>query len=91
MLYQRGVFLNRCFEAVNIERPEMVRRIHEEYLQAGAMVLTANAFGANRLKLDVHGQSEHFEAINRAEVRIAREVAGGRAYVAGSVGPTDSI
>ena len=88
MLYQRGVFLNRCFEAVNIERPEMVRRIHEEYLQAGAMVLTANTFGANRLKLDVHGQSEHFEAINRAGVRIAREVAGGRAYVAGSVGPT---
>ena len=52
MLYQRGIFLNRCFEAVNLEQPELVGRIHQEYLQAGAQVITANTFGSGRLKLE---------------------------------------
>jgi len=88
VLYERGVFLNRCFEKVSIEQPEMVRSIHEEYLRAGARVLTTNTFGSGRFKLEKHGLLDEFEEINRASVRIARQVAGGRAYVAGSVGPT---
>ncbi len=88
MLYQRGVFVNRCFELVSVEQPEMVRQIHEQYVQAGAKVLTANTFAANRLKLDKFGISDRFDEINRASVRLAREAAGGRAWVAGSVGPT---
>ena len=88
VLYEKGVFLNRCFEKVSLEQPEMVRSIHEEYLRAGARVLTTNTFGAGRTKLVKHGLADEFEAINRASVRIARQVAGGRAYVAGSVGPT---
>ena len=88
MLYERGVFLNRCFEKVSVEQPEMVRSIHEEYLRAGARVLTTNTFGSGRFKLDKHGLGHEFDAINRASVRIARQVAGGRAYVAGSIGPT---
>lgn len=88
VLYERGVFLNRCFEKVSIEQPEMVRSIHEEYLSAGARVLTTNTFGSGRFKLEKHGLGADFEAINRASVRITRQVAGGRAYVAGSIGPT---
>ncbi|MEE2789648.1 MAG: bifunctional homocysteine S-methyltransferase/methylenetetrahydrofolate reductase [Myxococcota bacterium] len=88
MLYQRGVFLNRCFEYVSVEQPETVRAIHEEYVQAGAKVLTANTFGANRMKLERHGLSDDIVAINQTSVRLAREASGGRAYVAGSVGPT---
>lgn len=88
LLYERGVFLTHCFEQVSVTQPDLVRRIHEEYLQAGARVLMTNTFGANRLRLEKHGLGDQLAAINRASVLLAREVAGGRAYVAGSVGPT---
>ena len=88
LLYERGVFLTHCFEQVSLTQAPLVRQIHEEYLQAGARVLTSNTFGANRLKLERHGLADDLEAMNRASVKIAREVAGGRAYVAGSVGPS---
>jgi len=91
MLYQRGVFLNRSFEAVSIEQPDLVRHIHEEYLQAGAQVLTTNTFGSGRLKLEKHGLGDRFEEINHRSVQLTREAAGGRAYVAGSVGPTGVV
>ncbi len=88
VLYERGVFLTHCFEAVNLSQPELVRQIHQEYLQAGAQVLTTNTFGANRLKLDRHGLADKVHEINVAGVKLALEVAAGRAWVAGSVGPT---
>ncbi|MCB9549279.1 MAG: bifunctional homocysteine S-methyltransferase/methylenetetrahydrofolate reductase [Myxococcales bacterium] len=88
LLYERGVFLTQCFEAVSLEQPGLVRRIHEEYLQAGARALTTNTFAANRVKLAHHGLADKVQVINAAGVRLAREAAGGRAYVVGSVGPT---
>ncbi len=88
MLYERGVYLTRCFEYVSIEQPALVRTIHADFLRAGARVLTTNTFGANRLKLEKHGLADKVADINRASVRLAREVADGRAFVAGSVGPT---
>ncbi len=88
MLYERGVYLTRCFEHVSIEQPALVRAIHGDYMRAGARVLTTNTFGANRIKLEKHGLADRIDAINRASVRLARESAGGRAFVAGSVGPT---
>lgn len=88
LLYERGVFLTHCFENVSLEQPELVRRIHEEYLQAGARAFTTNTFAANRLKLARHGLADKVEAINTASVRIAREASAGRAYVCGSIGPT---
>ena len=91
MLYQRGVFLNRCFEAVNLEQPELVGRIHQEYLQAGAQVITANTFGSGRLKLEKHGLSDKFEDINRRGVELAQNAVEGRAYVAGSIGPSGIV
>ncbi|MBU0550810.1 bifunctional homocysteine S-methyltransferase/methylenetetrahydrofolate reductase [Myxococcota bacterium] len=88
LLYERGVFLNHCFEEINLSQPDLIRQIHADYLQAGARVLTTNTFGASTPRLAAHGLAEQMEAINTAGVRLAQEIAGGRAYVAGSVGPT---
>ena len=88
LLYERGVFLTNCFEAVNLSQPDLVRQIHHEYLQVGARVLTTNTFGANAFRLAKHGLADKAEEINRAGVQLAIEAAGGGAFVAGSVGPT---
>ena len=55
MLYARGIFLNRCFDELNLANPGLVRQIHEEYVEAGAEVLETNTFGAHRFKLGPHG------------------------------------
>jgi homocysteine S-methyltransferase len=86
-LYAKGVFLNRSFDALNLDNPALVREVHEEYLAAGAQILETNTFGANRIKLEPHGLAERVRDINAAGVRLAREVARGNAYVGGSVGP----
>jgi homocysteine S-methyltransferase len=88
LLYERGVFVTHAFESISLSQPKLLHQVHEAYLQAGARVLSTNTFGANRLKLDKHGLADDMVAINEAAVRVAREVAGGRAHVAGSVGPT---
>src|SRR4051795_9419966 len=87
MLYGRGVFLNVCYDELNLRRPELVRDIHREYLRAGAEVLETNTFGANPLKLASHGLADETERINSAAAGLAREAAGTRAAVAGAVGP----
>ena len=51
MLYGKGVFINRCFESLNVSQPDLVRDVHNEYLAAGADVIETNTFGANRFKL----------------------------------------
>ncbi|HSB61150.1 MAG TPA: homocysteine S-methyltransferase family protein, partial [Vicinamibacteria bacterium] len=87
MLYARGVFLNRCFDELNLSNPGLVRGIHEEYLEAGADVIETNTFGAHRFKLGPHGLEAQVRKINREGARIAREAANGRGLVAGSIGP----
>ena len=87
MLYARGVFLNRCFDELNLSNPVLVRGIHEEYLDAGADVVETNTFGAHRFKLGPHGLEAQVGKINREGARIAREAASGRGLVAGSIGP----
>lgn len=87
-IYNRGVFINRSYDAVNLARPELVRAIHEEYVKAGAEVLTTNTFGANRLRLRPFGLEDQTRDILAKGVRLAREASGGRAWVAGSMGPT---
>ena len=75
-LYERGVYINRSFDDANLSRADLVRQIHEDYLDAGAQILTTNTFAANRIKLRRHGLEDKLEAINREGARIAREVAG---------------
>jgi len=90
MLYSKGIFINRCFDELNLSAPDLVRSVHEEYLAAGAEIIETNTFGANRFKLRPHGLEEKLLEINIAGTRLAREVAGERALVAGSIGPLGS-
>src|SRR6202050_1555992 len=87
MLYSRGVFINRCFDELNISSPDMVRQIHQEYVKAGAEILETNTFGAKRMRLAAFGLAEKLHAINEAGVRLAREAAREHAFVAGAIGP----
>src|SRR5258707_9256978 len=87
VLYSKGVFINRCFDELNLSTPAMVRETHQEYVKAGAEILETNTFGANRARLAAFGLAEKLKAINLAGVRLAREAAGDKAYVAGAIGP----
>ncbi len=87
MLYERGVFLNQCFDSVHLDRPALVEEIHREYVTAGAQVIETNTFGANPFKLAGHGLAERLEEINTRAVEVARRAAAGQALVAGSIGP----
>ena len=87
MLYGKGVFVNVCYDELNLEQPDMVREVHDEYVHAGAEILETNTFGANPVKLSGFGLEERTEAINRAGAELAREAAVGRASVVGAVGP----
>jgi homocysteine S-methyltransferase len=86
-LYARGVFINRCFDELNLSNPKLVRDVHRGYRKAGADVLETNTFGANRYKLGGHGFAESVFEINRTGALLARETAGEDLYVAGSIGP----
>src|ERR1700704_5525279 len=87
MLYSRGVFINRCFDELNLSSPDMVKQIHQEYVKAGAEILETNTFGATRHRLSAFGLAEKLQAINHAGVRLARDAAKDGAFVAGAVGP----
>jgi methionine synthase I (cobalamin-dependent)/5,10-methylenetetrahydrofolate reductase len=87
MLYNRGIFINQCYDELNVRAPDMVRDIHKKYVDAGAQVLETNSFGANRLKLTQHGLETQVKELNRAAAKVARDAAGDRALVAGAVGP----
>ena len=87
MLYARGVFINQCYDELNLRAPELVRDVHRAYREAGAEVLETNSFGANRAKLAQYGLESQVGEINRAAARVAREAAGPTGWVAGSVGP----
>lgn len=87
MIYGRGVFINQCYDQLNLRSPDLIRSIHEAYVKAGAEVLETNTFGANRVKLAQHGLGDQVRAINLAAARLARSAAGDKALVAGAVGP----
>src|SRR5438874_376545 len=87
MLYSRGVFINRCFDELNLSAADMVRQIHQEYVKAGAEILETNTFGATRQRLAAFGMAEKLADINRAAVRLAREAAKEGPFVAGAIGP----
>ncbi|ACO33263.1 MULTISPECIES: bifunctional homocysteine S-methyltransferase/methylenetetrahydrofolate reductase [Acidobacterium] len=93
-LYARGIFINRCFDELNLSQPELVRSVHEDYLQAGAEIIETNTFGANAIRLRRYGLQDKVAEINQAGARIARAAVAqladkqaGNAWVAGSVGP----
>src|ERR1035437_3530758 len=94
VLYARGIFINRCYDELNLSDPGLILSVHEEYLQAGAEIIETNTFGANRIRLARHGLAGKVKEINAAGVRLARQAVenlknkqAGEAWVAGSVGP----
>ena len=87
LLYDKGVFINRCYDELNVSQPETVGAIHAEYAKAGAEVLETNTFGANHYRLLRHGFEARVKEINQAGVQLARAAAGSSVLVAGSVGP----
>jgi len=87
MIYQRGVFLNVCYDELCLTKPDLISAIHREYVEAGAEVIETNTFGANRMKLTPYGLGDKVADMNRAAVRLARAEAGESVYVCGSAGP----
>ncbi|MGA8938202.1 MAG: bifunctional homocysteine S-methyltransferase/methylenetetrahydrofolate reductase [Acidobacteriaceae bacterium] len=93
MLYSCGVFINRCYDELNVTQPETVRSVHQQYLQAGAEIIETNTFGANSFRLERFGLRERVGEFNLAGAAIARqcvdsirEKQGTEAFVAGAVG-----
>lgn len=86
-IYRRNFFVNASYEQLCLTSPDTVREIHSAYLQAGAEVLTTNSFNANARRLGRFGLAADTLKINRAAAALAREVAGDKALVAGSIGP----
>ncbi|MBI4482397.1 MAG: bifunctional homocysteine S-methyltransferase/methylenetetrahydrofolate reductase [Acidobacteria bacterium] len=86
-LHSKGIPLEARDE-INLTNPELIRKIHEEYIAAGAKIIETNTFTSNRVRLRQYGLEDKLDAINRAAVRVAREAVGDReVFVAGSVGP----
>ncbi|MBT2626257.1 bifunctional homocysteine S-methyltransferase/methylenetetrahydrofolate reductase [Bacillus sp. ISL-32] len=83
LLYSYGI--DRCFEELNVSKPEEIKRIHEAYVQAGAHIIQTNTYGANYIKLSRHGLEDETKKINKEAVKIARASSGG-AYVLGTMG-----
>jgi homocysteine S-methyltransferase len=86
-LYDKGIFINTCFDELNLINPDLVREVHRDYIAAGADVIETNTFGANRFKLAPHGLEKKVHEVNLAGARLAVGAAAGQVLVAGSVGP----
>jgi homocysteine S-methyltransferase len=87
--YDKGVFINRSYDELNLTAPDLVREVHEEYVRAGADIIETNSFGATRHKLKQYGLENQIFEINLAAARIARLAAGEENFVAGAIGPLD--
>ena len=87
MLYTKGVFINKSFDALNLTQPDLVAEVHQDYVRAGADIVETNTFGANRIKLGSFGIADKLHAINEQGARIARHAARDDVYVAGAIGP----
>lgn len=82
-----GLAPGACGELWNIDQPDRVRQVHRSYLAAGSDLLTANTFGGTSFVLAGHGAAARVRELNLAGARLAREIAGDRAWVLGDIGP----
>lgn len=89
-IYRRGVFINRCYDELNLTSPDLIKQIHMDYLNAGAGLIKTNTFTANRAALAMYGLEDKTEEINARGVQLAKEAARGAAFIAGSIGPVST-
>jgi methionine synthase I (cobalamin-dependent)/5,10-methylenetetrahydrofolate reductase len=94
LLYAKGVFINKCYDELNLIQPDLIRNIHHEYMNAGAEIIETNTFGGNSFRLGRHGLADKVEEVNRRGAELAREAAdafnlkkAANVLVAGSIGP----
>ena len=87
MLYSKGVFINKCYDELNVRNPEIVLEVHRQYVRAGAEIIETNTYGANRIKLHGFGIEDELREINVRAAELARKAAGDSVYVAGAIGP----
>jgi methionine synthase / methylenetetrahydrofolate reductase(NADPH) len=88
LLYAKGIFINRCYDELNLSQPDLIRGVHHEYFQAGAEIVETNTFGGNSFRLARHSLADRVRDINVAGAHLAREAAKSfDGWVAGSVGP----
>jgi methionine synthase / methylenetetrahydrofolate reductase(NADPH) len=85
-LYSKGIYINRCYDELNLIAPDLVKEVHDEYIAAGAEIIETNSFGATRNKLQPFGLESKTREINIASARLARESAGENIWVAGAIG-----
>ena len=86
-LYDKGIYINRSYDELNLVAADLVREVHEEYVRAGAEIIETNSFGATRHKLQSYGLEGKIRDINIAAATIAKEAAGENVFVAGAIGP----
>jgi methionine synthase I (cobalamin-dependent)/5,10-methylenetetrahydrofolate reductase len=87
MLYSKGIFINKCYDELNLRNPEIVLEVHRQYIRAGAEILETNTYGANRVKLQNFGIEDELRDINARGAELARKAADDNIYVAGALGP----
>jgi methionine synthase I (cobalamin-dependent)/5,10-methylenetetrahydrofolate reductase len=88
LLYAKGIFINRCYDELNVSQPDLIRELHHQYMQAGAEIIETNTFGGNSFRLARHSMENRVRDINLAGVTLAKEAAKSfDVWVAGSVGP----
>src|SRR5947209_5014927 len=75
LLYAKGVYINKCYDELNLIQPDLIRNIHQEYLNAGAEIIETNTFGGNSIRLARHGLADKVREINVQGARLAREAA----------------
>lgn len=85
VIYEKGVFLNTCYDELNLTNPDLIKSIHQDYVTAGADVILTNTFGANRIKLEKYGLANKVREINIAGAKLAKSISE-EVYVLGSIG-----
>ena len=88
MLQRLGLKPGGCPDELCLKDPELVKKVHRAYVEAGSDIVTTNTFGANRAKLEEYSLEGALRDINVAAARCAREAVGDRRFVAGGIGPT---
>ncbi|WP_413363841.1 bifunctional homocysteine S-methyltransferase/methylenetetrahydrofolate reductase [Lysinibacillus sp. 3P01SB] len=84
LLYSYG--LDYCHEEMNVTKPEIVQKIHEQYITAGADIIQTNTYGANSIKLARYGYEDRVKEFNEAAVGLAKTAAGDNVFVLGTIG-----